>query len=77
MSSDRRIFENIEMKGNIRMLWVNPLSANPTKWSNTKTIRRLKSANCFSVYDHFVGLALKKGLKRFIVLIFKIVFSPG
>ena len=27
------------------MKWVNPLSANPTKWS--------------SVFDHFVGLALK------------------
>ena len=41
----------------------NPLSANPTKWSN-----KLKQffANlltiCFSVFDHFVGLALK-GLK--------------
>ena len=39
---------------------VNPLSANPTKWSN-----RLKQfvgnmpTNCLSVFDHFVGLALK------------------
>ena len=29
---------------------INPLSANPTKWSNTL---------CLSVFDHFVGLALK------------------
>ena len=29
---------------------LNPLSANPTKWSNL---------NCSSVFDHFVGLALK------------------
>ena len=33
----------------------NPISANPTKWSNT-----LKQ--CLSVFGHFVGLALK-GLK--------------
>ena len=30
-------------------LYVNPLSANPTKWSNT----------LLSIFDHFVGLALK------------------
>ena len=34
---------------------VNPLSANPTNWSNT-----LK--NCLNVFDHFVGLAFK-GIK--------------
>ena len=28
---------------------LNPLKANPTKWST----------NCLSVFDHFVGLALK------------------
>ena len=38
---------------------LNPLSANPTKWSNT-----LKQflTNCLSVFDHFMNLALK-GLK--------------
>ena len=42
------------------LLLLNPLSANPTKWSNTlKTIRRQKPTNCLSVFDHFVGLALK------------------
>ena len=37
---------------------VNPLSANPTKWSNTlrQFVGRLLT-NCFSVFDHFVGLA--------------------
>ena len=33
---------------------INPLSANPTKWSNTLS-RRI----ALSVFDHFVGLALK------------------
>ena len=31
---------------------INPLSANPTKWSNT--------LNCLSVFDHFVRLTLKE-----------------
>ena len=35
--------------------FINPLSANPTKCSNT---------NCLSVFDHFVGLALE-GLSNF------------
>ena len=37
-----------------------PLSANPTKWSNTLTqfVGKLPT-NCLSVFDHFVGLALK------------------
>ena len=39
---------------------LNPLSANPTKWSNTpeQFVGNLP-ANCLSVFDHFVGLALK------------------
>ena len=55
------------------ILWpsLNPLSANPTKWSN-----RLKQfvgklpTNCLSVFDHFVGLALKglKSIKMSIIL---------
>ena len=36
-----------------------PLSANPTKWSNT--LKQLPT-KCLSVFDHFVKLALK-GLK--------------
>ena len=39
---------------------MNPLSANPTKWSNTlKQFVGKLPTNCLSVFDHFVGLALK------------------
>ena len=39
----------------------NPLSANFTKWSNTlKLFVGKLAANCLSVFDHFVGLALKQ-----------------
>ena len=44
------------------MSWlsINPLSANPTKWSNTlKQFVGKLPTNCLSVFDHFVGLALK------------------
>ena len=41
----------------------NPLSANPTKWANTQTIRRLLPTNCLRAFDLFVGLLLK-GLKK-------------
>ena len=34
---------------------VNPLSANPTKWSNTLNL----PTNCLSVFDHFAKSALK------------------
>ena len=40
--------------------YLNPLSANPTKWSNTlKEFVGNLPTNCLSVFDHFVGLALK------------------
>ena len=40
---------------------VNPLSANFTKWSNTlKQFIGKLTTNCLSVFDHFVGLALKE-----------------
>ena len=43
---------------------LNPLSANPTIWSNTlKQIRRQQPTNFLSVFDHFVGSALK-GLRE-------------
>ena len=39
---------------------VNPLTANPTKWSNTlKQFVGSLPTNCLSVCDHFVKLALK------------------
>ena len=38
----------------------NPLSANITKWSNTlKQFVGNLPTNCLSMFDHFVGLALK------------------
>ena len=45
-------------------MFFNPLSANPTKWSNTlKQFVSNLPTNCLSVFDHFVKLALK-GLKK-------------
>ena len=42
---------------------INPLNAKPTKWPNTlKQFVGKLPTNCFSVFGHFVGLALK-GLK--------------
>ena len=43
----------------------NPLSANPTKWSNKlKQFVGKLPTNCLSVFDHFVGLVLQ-GLRKF------------
>ena len=45
-------------------LFVNPLSANPTKWPNTlKQFVGNSLTNCLSVFDHFVKLMLK-GLNK-------------
>ena len=42
---------------------LNPLSAIPTKWSNTlKQFAGKLPTNCWGVFDHFIGLTLK-GLK--------------
>ena len=49
----------------LRLSYVNPLNANPTKWSSTfKEFVGNLPTNCLSVFDHFVKLALK-GLKPF------------
>ena len=41
-------------------LCVKPLTANPTKWSNTlKQLVGKLPTNCLSVFDHFVELELK------------------
>ena len=42
---------------------VNSLSVSPTKLSNTQTTCQQQPINYLSVFDHFVGLALK-GLRR-------------
>ena len=45
---------------------INPLSASPHKMvKHTQTIHRQKPTNCLSVFDHFVGLALK-GLREYV-----------
>ena len=42
------------------MIQLSPLSANPTKWSNTlKQFVGNLPTNCLSVFDNFVKLALK------------------
>ena len=52
---------------------LNPLNANPTKWSNTlKQFVANLLTYCLSVFDHFVGLALK-GL-RFLAVHFVKIF---
>ena len=44
----------------VTSLGFKPLSLNPTKWSNTlKQFVGKFPTNCLSVFDHFVGLALK------------------
>ena len=49
-----------------RIKAVNPFSANFTKWSNTlKQFVGNLPTNCLSVFDHFIGLALK-GLINFV-----------
>ena len=53
------------------MTHFNPLNASPTKWSNTlKQFVGKLPTNCLSVFDHFVGLALK-WLKECICLAFQ------
>ena len=43
------------------VLFFNPLNANPTKWSNIpKQFDGKLPTSCLSVFDHFVGLALKQ-----------------
>ena len=46
-------------KRNIDPKWVNPLSANPTKWSNTQTISRQQPSNCLVCLTIFRGWRLK------------------
>ena len=45
----------------LEKIWINLLSTNPTKWSNTlKQFVSSLVTNCLSVLDHFVRLALKR-----------------
>ena len=49
-------------KNLLKLDFINPLSTNVTKWSNTLK-QFVGKTNCLSVFNHFVGLALK-GLRR-------------
>ena len=58
----QKIFERNEKLHyhSIKYNYSNPLSANPTKWSNTlKQFVGKSRRNCLRVLGHFVGLALK------------------
>ena len=56
---------NLTLDRNHEIIWlwliVNPLSANPIKWSNTlaQFVGNMPT-NCLSVFGHFEGLALKR-----------------
>ena len=57
---------------------VNPLNANPEKWSNTlKQIVGNLTTICLSVFDHFMNLALKGLILYELVFphLFQIAFS--
>ena len=50
----------LSVSGSVYSFCINPLSANPTKSSNTlKQFVGKLPTNCLSVFDHFVILALK------------------
>ena len=51
--------------------YVNPLSANPQKWSNLLSNNsRLLPTNYLSVFDHFGGLALKGLINDVLLLLY-------
>ena len=57
------------------MFRFNPLSANPTNWSNT--LKQFVSnflTNCLRVFDHFVKLALK-GLRKYSLVLCNIIYT--
>ena len=55
---------------------VNPLSASPTKWSNTlKQSTGKLPTNCLSVFDHFMRLALEGLIKDYYK--WDVVFKNG
>ena len=59
------------------MRYINPVSANFTKWSDTlKLFVGKLPTNCLSVFDHFVGLA-PKGLTSYLdkLIIDEFLFS--
>ena len=58
------------------MVDINPLSANPKKWSNTlKQFVGNLPTNCLSVFDHFMNLALKGLISIYCSLYSYYIFS--
>ena len=54
--------------------YINALSANPEKWSNTlKQIVGNLPTICLSVFDHFMNLALK-GLRTLLTSLWRALF---
>ena len=56
----KKVYPKVSVAGFQNGKTLNPLSANPTKWSNTlkQFVGNLRM-NCLSVFDHFVKFALK------------------
>ena len=55
-----KISEYAEVRETFFIILFNPLSANPTKWSNTlKQFVGFSRRIILSVFDHFVGFHLK------------------
>ena len=56
----KKVYPKVSVVGFQNGKTLNPLSANPTKWSNTlKQFVGNLLMNCLRVFDHFVKLALK------------------
>ena len=75
----QRIYQNRNLsllkKDRLILQYSYPLSANPTKWSNTlKQLVGNLPTNCLSVFDHFVKLALK-GLRKKTIMTLKERFA--
>ena len=69
---NQRLEANSVIHSDKSRAYLNTLSANPTKWSNTLK-QFVGCSNCLSVFDHFVGLALSKVNKPYIsLLMFKL-----
>ena len=76
-----------ELKSNVKLFAddkslssvVNPLSANPTKWSNTlKQFVGNLPTNCLSVFDHFLILALKElRIRMKVLMLSTMIFSQA
>ena len=76
-SENKKVCSKYEFNNTVQNTVVNPLSASPTKWSNTlKQFVGNLPTNCLSVFDHFVILALKglKPLFHFIAVAFTSVY---